>query len=194
MEIRPMHEADIAGLGEIDPTFTANSYLEFELDSGPSLNRSYRLVEREACPPIVGGEGYRYGSAEQEHARRKLQDGHGLMLVVEDGGKLVGVLEVEPSDWNNTATVWNILLSPSARGRGVGRELLNRSVAWAKSAGYRALMLETQSHNTPACRFYQNFGFKLAGFNTMLYTNDDIARQEVALYWALALDEMMSDE
>ncbi len=116
------------------------------------------------------------------------------MLVVEDGGKLVGVLEVEPSDWNNTATVWNILLSPEARGKGIGRELMNRAVTWAKQAGYRALTLETQSHNPSACRFYQNFGFKLAGFNTMLYTNDDIARQEVALYWALPLDVMMNDE
>jgi streptothricin acetyltransferase len=189
MQIRPMREADIEHLSEIDPSFVSNSYLEVETDSGPGLNHSFRLVERELCPPLVKGEGYKYGSAEQEHARRKLAAAGGLLLVVEDEGRLMGAMEVEPSDWNNSAKVWNIQLSPAARDKGIGRQLIAQAAAWAKQRGYRALMLETQTNNPAACHFYQRCGFQLAGFHTMLYTNHDIGRQEVALYWCLPLDE-----
>ncbi len=189
MQIREMREGDISQLGEIEPTTVCNSYLAVEVERGEGAHHTFRLVEREECPPFVKGEGYRYGSAEQQHARDKLAAGHGLMLVVEDEGVLVGAMEVEPSNWNNTATVWNILLSPAARGRGMGRELIARAAAWARQRGYRALMLETQTDNPAACRFYLRYGFQLVGFNTMLYTNHDIGGQEVALFFALPLTE-----
>ena len=189
MQIRLMQEADITHLDEIDPTATSSSYLEIEVDTGPGINHGFRLVERELCPPIIKGDSYRYGWAEREHARRKLAEESGLMVVVEDEGKLLGAMEVEPSDWNNAATIWNVLLSPAARGKGVGRRLIGWASVWAREHGYRALLLETQSNNVAACRFYQSCGFQLVGFNTMLYTNDDIGRQDVALFWCLPLDQ-----
>lgn len=186
MQIRPLAEADIPHLSDIDPTFVSEGYLHVEVDQSEGLNVGYRLVERSICPGEVAGDGSRYGSAEQAHIASTLNDG-GLALVVEHEERVVGVLEVEARYWNNTASIWMLLLSPEARGKGVGQQLVEQAAAWAKERSFRALWLETQTNNLPACRFYAHCGFLLAGFDTMFYTNDDIERGEVALFWYLPL-------
>ncbi|MDQ4078577.1 MAG: GNAT family N-acetyltransferase, partial [Chloroflexota bacterium] len=110
-----------------------------------------------------------------------------LMLVAEAGGRLVGVLEVEGEEWRNTALIWALFVDRAWRGRGVGRELLKRAARWAIEEGYRALVLETQTNNVPAIRFYQRHGFHIAGLDTHFYSNEDVARREVALFMYKAL-------
>ncbi len=187
MHIRPMREADVDHLDQIDPTYVSRSYLHVEVEEGGSLGRSFRLVEREVCPPEVHGDGNRYGAAEQAHARQSLLTGDGLLLVVEHEGRIVGALEVETRLWNNTAVVWLLVLSPIARGKGVGAQLIAQGVAWAQARYFRAIWLETQTSNLPACRFYARCGFQLAGLDTMFYTNEDVANGSVALFWSLNL-------
>jgi ribosomal protein S18 acetylase RimI-like enzyme len=42
--------------------------------------------------------------------------------------------------------------------------------------------VETQSTNYPALSFYRKHGFRVAGFNDRLYTDDDLEDGEVALF------------
>jgi len=137
--------------------------------------------------PFDKGHGYDPTEEELAELRRRLQRGQGLYLVAEAGGRIVALLEVEPQEWNHTAWVWDILVDWNYRRRGVGRSLMQRAIAWAKERDYRALSLETQSNNINACRFYQRMGFRLTGIREDLYTNEDIAKGEVAIFWSYPL-------
>jgi len=54
-------------------------------------------------------------------------------------------------------------ISPAARGRGLGRMLLDASVDWCASNGYRQLRLGVAEDNEPAERLYQRYGFRFDG-------------------------------
>ena len=51
----------------------------------------------------------------------------------------------------------------------------------ARSEGWRAVILETQSCNVDAIGFYLHEGFTLIGLDTCCYSNRDIERREVRL-------------
>jgi len=58
---------------------------------------------------------------------------------------------------------------------------------WGRELGLRALILETQNNNVIACRSYQSVGFRLCGINDHYYTNNDLAKGEVAIFWVYEL-------
>ncbi len=46
------------------------------------------------------------------------------------------------------------------RGRGMGKVLVKAARAWFAKEGYRELRIVTQQQNLPACRLYENCGFR----------------------------------
>lgn len=54
-----------------------------------------------------------------------------------------------------------LIVDPAARGRGVGRRLVETCVATARDLGYRRLVLWTNSILLPARKIYQDLGFAL---------------------------------
>ncbi|MEB2288784.1 MAG: GNAT family N-acetyltransferase [Anaerolineae bacterium] len=184
--IRPLTEADILRLAEIRPGFVSTTALRVER-LGQGLEAGWRLVEYPLPQPFDKGHAYDFDANEQAAIRRRVRHGDGLHLVVEWRGRIAGLLEVTPQEWNNTAWVWNLMLDQAIRRQGIGRELFARAVTWARQAGYRALVFETQTNNVPACKFYLTLGCRLDGLRETLYHNDDLARGEVALFWAYPL-------
>ncbi|HJW83458.1 MAG TPA: GNAT family N-acetyltransferase [Anaerolineae bacterium] len=179
--LRPLALSDVPRLGQIDANFTSDRFLDVER-SGDGLNVTWRLTERLLDPPFVSTD---YGVHRHEHAQivERVSAGDGLQLIVEDGSRAVAFVDVERQPWRNAAFVWNILIDRAHRRQGLGTQLMQRIVDWARGAGLRAIVCETQTNNIAACRFYQKSGFQLCGVDDHFYSNEDIAVKEVALFW-----------
>lgn len=78
------------------------------------------------------------------------------------------------------AVLWDIRVSPEARGRGVGSALFRAAEAWAAARGCGQLKIETQNINVPACRFYARQGCVLGAINRFAYRQ---LPDEVQLLW-----------
>ena len=94
---------------------------------------------------------------------------------------MLACIEMCPEEWSNRLLVTELWVSEELRGKGIGRQLMDKAKEIAVSQKRRAVMLETQSCNTNAIGFYLHEGFELIGFDTCCYTNDDIGKKEVRL-------------
>ena len=104
-----------------------------------------------------------------------------------EGEILLGFIELSQEDWNNRLRITNLWVDENHRFQGIGKTLVAQAIETAKASGQRALVLETQSCNDLAIRFYQSCGFELIGLDTTHYQNDDIQRGEVRLEFGLKL-------
>ena len=102
-------------------------------------------------------------------------------------GEQVAWIELGSDKWNNRMRVWEFLVEEKFRRKGIGTALMKHAVEIARQKGARMLVLETQSCNTPAIKFYVKQGFDLIGFDLAAYSNEDIKRREVRLEFGLPL-------
>jgi ribosomal protein S18 acetylase RimI-like enzyme len=194
IHIRPMTAADVRRLSEIDANFESPIYLDV-VKEAEGLNVTWRLIERPLNPPFVCTD-FEFDDKERRDIERRRQTGDGLWLVAEvaearpdpaHGGRLVGLVDVQRETWREAGWVWNIAVDRAYRGQGLGRKLMRRIIKWGRRQGLRAIILETQTNNWPACRFYQRLGFQLTGLDDHYYTNHDLVDREVAIFWTYEL-------
>ncbi|MGH7625623.1 MAG: GNAT family N-acetyltransferase [Gemmatimonadaceae bacterium] len=79
----------------------------------------------------------------------------GAVIVCDD--PLIALLR----ECRHGALLWDLRVAPAMRTRGVGSALLRAAEEAAAQRGARALRVETQQINVPACRFYARHGFRL---------------------------------
>jgi GNAT superfamily N-acetyltransferase len=84
--------------------------------------------------------------------------------IAERAGRRVGcvfcVRSREATD-DETAQLRILLVTPEGRGLGLGRELVDRTIAFARAVGYRRLVLWTNDPLAAARRIYLERGFRL---------------------------------
>ena len=82
--------------------------------------------------------------------------------IAEVDGQSVGhIFLVKHPDQPLTAKLRLLFVEPSARGLGLGNALVNECVSFARAAGYRKVVLWTQSILIAAHRIYEKTGFRL---------------------------------
>jgi GNAT superfamily N-acetyltransferase len=82
----------------------------------------------------------------------------GRLLVALLGDSPVGVGTLKPVD-DTTAEIKRMYVRPAARGRGVGRALLDRLLQDARTEGYATVRLETLRFMTAALAMYRSVQF-----------------------------------
>ena len=104
--------------------------------------------------------------------------------IAEVDGRQVGhVFLVKHPSQAHTAKLRLLFVEPSARGTGLGHVLVSECVQFARTAGFRKVVLWTQSILTAAHRIYQTAGFQLVKEEPHHSFGHDLVGQE----WELDL-------
>ncbi|KAH6842432.1 acyl-CoA N-acyltransferase [Chaetomium sp. MPI-CAGE-AT-0009] len=104
--------------------------------------------------------------------------------IAERNGEFLGsILLVSEKDNKNTARLRLFFVEPSARGLGIGKQLVQRSLAFAKATGYDRVILYTQSVLSAARRIYEAFGFRMMHE----VTHEPFAPNSIGQIWTCSL-------
>ncbi len=95
-----------------------------------------------------------------EDYARNLQPAWERCWIAEMGGVRVGSVFVVKQD-EHTAKLRMLILTPEARGTGLGGRLSDEAIQFARSKGYKKMVLWTNSCLTAARSIYEKRGFKL---------------------------------
>lgn len=83
----------------------------------------------------------------------------GLFELLETAdGELLGTVGLYPMD-TETVELRKMYLSPKLRGKGIGKQTLERMIGSAKELGFKKIYLETASVLKEAVGLYEKFGF-----------------------------------
>lgn len=85
-----------------------------------------------------------------------------IYYVAEVAGELIGGAGIFPSPGlpDGTCELVKMYLSPAARGKGIGKMLIDKALHFAAEAGYRNVYIETMPELRKAMSVYEKFGFK----------------------------------
>ena len=83
----------------------------------------------------------------------------GSLLVAYDGDRAVGCVGMRDLG-DGVCEMKRMFVSAEARGLGVGRLLVERLIADARSAGYEFMRLDTSMHQHEAMALYEKMGFR----------------------------------
>jgi RimJ/RimL family protein N-acetyltransferase len=103
----------------------------------------------------------------EEHRKeiRSIHEDDGMYTVAEVNGKIAGVaiLKRGSMEMNRHTAKFRTWLAPGFRGMGLGKKLMEYTIAWAKANGLEKINLDVFSNNQRAIRLYQKYGFRKEG-------------------------------
>ncbi|MGG6296011.1 N-acetyltransferase family protein [Leptolyngbya sp. AN02str] len=110
-----------------------------------------------------------YGAASNLNAahaflQARLQHGDSVILVAQDGDRLVGFTQLYPS-FSSVAMqrIWilnDLFVEPSSRNQGIAKQLLQAAEAYAKDTHAIRIVLATQISNVLAQSLYESLGYR----------------------------------
>ena len=90
------------------------------------------------------------------------QDEGSIYFIAEENGVLLGGSGIAPipNQKENYCELQRMFLTAEARGKGIGKTLMEKCIAFAKEAGYSLVYIETFEHMPQARKLYERSGFK----------------------------------
>ncbi|PTT02810.1 GNAT family N-acetyltransferase [Pseudomonas sp. HMWF006] len=106
-------------------------------------------------------------------AERLANDESVIFFAEDDSGEALGFVQLYPTfssiDAHRTWLLSDLFTTPAARGRGVGRLLMNSARDFALQTGAKGLVLETATDNLSAQSLYESLGYvRDTGYYTYL--------------------------
>jgi putative acetyltransferase len=129
----------------------------------PSDNTDLARIVRDTLAEFgVNHPGTVYFDPTTDHLFELFQTERSIYFVAEINNRIVGGAGIYPSDGlpPDVCELVKMYLLPIARGSGLGRDLINKCLDFAKSAGYKQVYLETMPELKQALKVYEKFGFK----------------------------------
>jgi putative acetyltransferase len=85
-----------------------------------------------------------------------------VYFVAESGNEIMGGAGIFPTEGlpNDTCELVKMYLLPHARGKGLGKKLIEKCIAFAGENGYKNVYLETMPELKQALQVYQKLGFE----------------------------------
>jgi len=173
------------GLAHIPIAFQVESVLDLSPRDG-GLG-GLILSERRLDIPYVKDYDTLEGEGPTQWSERFDVSNWGLIVARSDGALVGGAVVAFNTEGismlegrRDLAVLWDIRVSPEARGRGIGSALFRAVEAWAEARGCEQLKIETQNINVPACRFYAKQGCELGAIDRFAYQG---LADEVQLFW-----------
>ena len=102
-----------------------------------------------------------YFDERTDHLYEEFRVANSIYYVAETNGTIVGGSGIYPTENlpAGTCELVKLYLAPAGRGKGVGKLLLEKSIAAARSFGYKRIYLETMPELIIAIPLYEKYGF-----------------------------------
>ena len=101
--------------------------------------------------------------------KQELENENTTYVIAKKSGDVVGFAGI--CICLDEATLNNIVVKKSCRGRGIGGELLESLIEICGDINAKTLTLEVDVSNEPAIHLYEKFGFKNLGIRKKYYNN-----------------------
>lgn len=98
-------------------------------------------------------------------AENLTRDRNSKVFVAEKGERANGFATLSLDRLKKRARVILIAVDKKCRGRGVGKALMQKCIAWGQSARLKAIFIKTQRNNYKALNLYKQLGFRPAVYD-----------------------------
>lgn len=105
--------------------------------------------------------------------KKELENLNTTYVVAKENNQVVGFAGIMTC--LDEATLNNIIVKKSCRGRGIGGELLDSLIDLCSDLKMKTLTLEVNVSNISAIKLYEKFGFKNLGIRKKYYNNSQDA-------------------
>ena len=124
---------------------------------------------------ILATESWRSVSNERRYLKTVLRHPDATVIVAVDGDDVVGRLSLSRDSHPASHHVADLglMVAEGHRRQGIGKQLLEEAIAWARSVGVRKIELHVFPWNEPALRLYESFGFEREGYRKQHYARGD---------------------
>ncbi|OQP65098.1 GNAT family N-acetyltransferase [Niastella populi] len=129
----------------------------------PADNQALAVIIRNALAEFGANKpGTVYYDATTDALYELFRKAGSIYYVAEENGVLLGGAGIYPSPGlpADTCELVKMYLSPNARGKGIGKLLIEKALEFATATGYRNVYIETMPELRKAMSVYEKFGFK----------------------------------
>ena len=109
-------------------------------------------------------------------------DRKGIIFGAYEEGKCIGIA-IYQDFWLKHLYLYDLKVKAEARGKGVGKLLIEAGMKGARERGYIGLYTIAQDNNVNACMFYLKAGFQIGGFDNRVYAGTSQANKADIIFY-----------